>query len=264
MIGECMKKYLTLENIEELKRRIAHRDQYYLLSGRGGIDFVNGFFSHSIITELVTTNVNRGRIIKNIKRKPDFLYYLSKEGDVELIIKRPGSRFETASMICDYNNKVVSLEIATKNQEHYEISEITYDNILPVKFQSEYYVVDYDSDECNLWETADYELQSFFREISDEERIEKIKEVSQIRNIIREEYFYSEGVLTIGKHWHGINSIIPNEGYEVKFNYINGILQKNYLINGSKAQYRMSKYVKNNMDKINKGIRITNGREYLK
>ena len=100
IVKTMLESYYTKANREELKRRIKKKEGYSVQYARGGESMLNGFYSRSLLTETVVSNVSRGKLLTRLTDKvPDYIYYFDEANRLSLVCRHPDTQYTEFTLV---------------------------------------------------------------------------------------------------------------------------------------------------------------------
>ena len=132
VVRRLFEKYYTKKNINLLKERIKKKDEYTVQHSRGGEYLLNGFYSRSLLTETIVSNVTRGKLLTRLTGKaPDYTYYFDTDGKLMLVCQSPGTEWEKYTLVerdgkCEFT--IGDFRAGNKNFDIVRIGETHFKN----------------------------------------------------------------------------------------------------------------------------------------
>lgn len=141
IVKTMLESYYTKANREELKRRIKKKEGYSVQYARGGESMLNGFYSRSLLTETVVSNVSRGKLLTRLTDKvPDYIYYFDEANRLSLVCRHPDTQYTEFTLVeisddCEFT--LGNFRAETNKEKAYfsivHIGETRYENGRPAE-----------------------------------------------------------------------------------------------------------------------------------
>ncbi len=87
LVKNLFDQFYTKENVKKMRETIANRESFRKEYSRGGVTMPRGYYSPSLISEIIVTNRKRGRLLKKLPAgRADYCYYFS--GDRIVLVQK--------------------------------------------------------------------------------------------------------------------------------------------------------------------------------
>jgi len=164
---QMIRQVCTEENLKKREETIKTKDTLDVQYGRGGIFMPRGYYSPSLLEDIIVTNISRGKLLKRASKNPDYCYYF-KNNRLILVQKNLHDVKRASYEWIEKNGNIeYSILKGTTNRitvSEYERNRIVKNKFLTVFSKSEYELIleDYNYDKENKLISAMYKSVSIF------------------------------------------------------------------------------------------------------